>query len=110
MRDLDLAIAYYTAVTQAELEVDTSGPHPLAVFKPAHPGTGVAGNLYVGTPAPAGAGPTVHLAAPGKLEATLERVKQAGGTVVSDPIPTPGGRFAYTTDLDGNSVGVYEAT
>lgn len=106
--DMDRGIAFYNAVTDAELTLDSSGPNPMAVFKPKDPHTGVAGHLYPGKVAPAGAGPTIHLAAPGKLEATIERVKSAGGKVLSDPIALPAGRFFYALDPDGNSVGFFE--
>ena len=38
----------------------------------------------------------------------MERVKQAGGTVVSPIIQIPPGRFFYATDPDGNSIGLFE--
>jgi len=106
--DMARAVAFYNAVTDAGLEIDDSGPNPVAMFKPLE-ANGVAGHLYPGKPATDGSGPTIHLAAPGKLEDTLERVRKAGGEVVSDPIPLPVGRFAYIRDLDGNSIGMFEA-
>ncbi|MEM7024510.1 MAG: VOC family protein, partial [Pseudomonadota bacterium] len=58
-------------------------------------------------PAADGAGPTVHLASPDQLENALERVKEAGGKVVSDIVSIPVGRFAYCLDPDGNSIGIF---
>lgn len=107
--DMDAAVAFYAAVTQSKLTIDTSGPNPTAVFPVSDPAGGVAGHLYPGTPAVAGQGPTIHLAAPGPLEETLERVQAAGGQVASPPIQIPAGRFAYCKDLDGNSIGFFEA-
>ncbi|MGH1348484.1 MAG: VOC family protein [Nannocystales bacterium] len=106
--DMERAIAFYRAATGAELNLDTSGPNPIAIFKPENPETGVAGNLYPGKPAGNGHGPTVHLAAAGSIEAISKRVKDAGGTHVSDPITIPAGRFFYAQDPDGNSVGFFE--
>lgn len=106
--DMDKAVAFYQAVLQAELSLDESGPNPIAIFPTETPGDGVAGHIYPGVPAARGSGPTVHFNSPGKLEETLERVKSAGGTVVSPPISIPAGRFAYCEDLDGNSVGFME--
>ncbi len=106
--DLDKAIAFYSEVTRAELHAETSSPNPMVVFKPAEVATGVALHLYPGMPAKDGSGPTLHLAAQGVLEDTMKRVEQAGGKVVSDPIPIPAGRFFYATDPDGNSVGFFE--
>ena len=45
---------------------------------------------------------------PGYLEALFSRVRAAGGTVLSEPISIPAGRFAYTRDPDGNSIGLFE--
>ncbi len=106
--NLDKAIAFYAEVTGAELHLDESGPNPMAVFKPAEVETGVALHLYPGKPAKGGEGPTLHLAAQGKIEDTMTRVEQAGGKVLSDPITIPAGRFIYATDPDGNSVGFFE--
>jgi len=106
--DMEKSMAFYTEVTGVELVLDNSGPNPMAIFQPEDMSVGTAGHLYPGIPAAAGTGPTVHLAAEGKLEDTMERVKSAGGTVVSPPISIPPGRFAYCHDLDGNSIGVFE--
>lgn len=104
--DFDRAIAFYNKVFKAGLKKDESGPNPMAMFPTSTPG-GVAGHLYPGKPAPEGSGPTVHLACPDKLEDALERVKEAGGHVISPPISIPAGRFAYCLDPDGNSIGVF---
>ncbi len=106
--DLDRATAFYNTVFQTELKRDDSGPNPMAVFSTAGP-DGIAGHLYPGTPATDGAGPTLHLHCPDGLEATLERVTEAGGKVVSDPIAIPAGRFAYCLDSEGNSIGLFAA-
>jgi uncharacterized protein len=46
----------------------------------------------------------------GDLEACLERAEKLGGTVVQPPHDLPGdaGRTALFTDLDGNTVGLWE--
>lgn len=106
--DMDRAITYYNEVCDAGLTLDMSGPNPMAMFRPANDKSGVSGHLYPGKPAAKGTGPTIHLAVPGKLEDALERATKAGGEVVSGPIPVPDGRFAYTLDPDGNSVGLFE--
>ena len=58
---------------------------------------GVGGHLYPGKPAANGEGPTIHLVAEGRLEDTMDRVKDAGGQVVSPPITIPPGRFFYAS-------------
>ncbi|MEM8731363.1 MAG: VOC family protein [Pseudomonadota bacterium] len=105
--DLDKATAFYEAVFETELKRNDMGPNPIVDFQ-TKGGMGVAGHLYPGVPAARGSGPTVHLSVQG-LEAAIERVKAAGGTVVSPPIEIPPGRFAYCEDLDGNSLGLFEA-
>lgn len=108
VRDLDRGIAFYSAVLQSELKRDDSGPNPMADL--ADPARGVAGHIYPGKPAAPGTGPTIHLNVPDSLEAAAERCWQAGGTVKSDPIAIPAGRFQYIEDPDGNSIGLFEAT
>ena len=83
------------------------GPNITYVFPTGEGGT--AGHIYEGKDTGQGKGVTIHLSIDGKLEAAMERVEQAGGTVVSEPIQIPQGRFAYTLDPDGNSIGLFEA-
>lgn len=106
--DLARSTEFYQKVLTTELETQQMGPDVTAVFKTSNHPMGIAGHLYVGKPAGDGSGPTIHLAAPDALEETMKRVAQAGGKIVSDPIPMPFGRFAYAMDLDGNSIGLFE--
>ncbi len=107
--DMKRAMAFYSATTGAELTLDESGPNPMAIFPTESPDNAVSGHLYVGKPASDGQGPTVHLSANGSIEQIIARVREAGGRVVSEPIAIPAGRFVYVEDLDGNSVGFFEA-
>jgi len=104
--DIDRAISFYNTVLNTDLKKDESGPNPMAMFPTSTPG-GVAGHLYPGQPATDGAGPTVHLACPDKLEDALKRVEVAGGKVISDIVAIPAGRFAYCLDSEGNSIGIF---
>jgi uncharacterized protein len=104
--DLDRAMRFYEAILGVPLTRNEQGPNPIADFP--YEGTGVAGHLYPGTPASNGAGPTVHLAVPGTVEEAAERCAAAGGTVLGPIITIPPGRFQYATDLDGNSIGLFE--
>lgn len=104
--DLDRAITFYNKVFDIELTKDETGPNPMAML-PTADGKGVAGNLYPGKPAPDGGGSTVHFAIPDKLEDAMDRVTQAGGKVLSDPISIPVGRFTYCLDTEGNSIGLF---
>jgi len=76
---------------------------PVPAGRPAHRPGGP------GTPAPRGTGNTIHLSAPDALEAIMDRVRKAGGEIVSDPITIPPGRFCYALDPDGNSIGLFES-
>lgn len=104
--DMDAAIAFYSKVFGWQMQVDNSGPNPMANFGADM--QAVAGHLYPGKPAPHGDGPTIHLAVPDTLEAAIERCNAAGGNVISPAIEIPPGRFAYATDPDGNSLGLFE--
>ena len=102
------AVEFYGSVFKTDLKiVDDMGPQTIAMFQTSGDGQGVAGHIYEGKPAARGTGPTIHFVAPDKLEDALGRVAEAGGTVVSEPISIPAGRFAYCEDLDGNSFGVF---
>ncbi len=104
--DLEKSKSFYGAVLQNALEDQAMGPNVTSVFQPSG-GGGVSGHLYVGKPGSPGTGNTIHLSVPVPLEASLERLKDAGGSVVSDIIAIPEGRFAYCLDLDGNSIGLF---
>ncbi len=106
--DMKRSKTFYEKVLKTTLKDDDMGPNPMAVFQVTDEATGVSGHLYPGKPAAAGTGSTVHLMAPdAKLEDALARVEPAGGKVVSPVIPIPFGRFAYCTDPDGNSIGLF---
>lgn len=106
--DLDRATRYYEAVFETRLTRDDTGPNPMATFPFPADRPYAAGHLYPGKPPAKGTGPTLHLTVSGKLEEAMERVTAAGGEVVSPPIQIPPGRFAYTVDPDGNSIGLFE--
>jgi predicted enzyme related to lactoylglutathione lyase len=105
--DMDRAKAFYGAVLGAEFRDETDGPNPMAVFPTAGAQGAVSGHLYPGKPAAPGTGNTIHLAAPDPLEDALDRVRGGGGSVVTEIITIPAGRFAYCLDPDGNSFGLF---
>jgi uncharacterized protein len=104
--DMKRAKAFYGAVLQNQLKDENMGPNDTSVFA-YEGGQGISGHLYAGKPAAKGAGSTIHLYVPAPLEDSLERVKAAGGEVVSDIVKIPPGRFAYCLDPDGNSIGLF---
>ena len=106
--DVARSAAFYEAVIGLPLVRDESGPNPILMFPCADPVHGIAGHIYEGTPA--SGGPTVHLAVPWTVEEAGERCVAAGGTVLPGIVTIPAGRFAYATDPDGNSIGLFEPT
>lgn len=106
VRDLKKAVLFYSTVFQVDLKIEDMEPNPVAML-PTKDEKGIAGHLYPGKPAADGAGPTVHLHCPDSVESGLKRVEEAGGTVLSDVIDIPPGRFAYCLDPDGNSIGLF---
>jgi len=107
VEDIERATAFYNHVLQAGMTIDReTGPDPMATFPTGSP-SGVSGHLYPGKPAN-GTGPTPHFAVPDTLEAAMDRVFDAGGSIVGQPIPLPSGRFCYVIDTEGNSIGLFQ--
>ncbi|MGB0497024.1 MAG: VOC family protein [Rubricella sp.] len=105
--DLDRAETFYRAVFDFAFDRMEGPPNPFSIIRTTDEKSGISGHLYPGKPS--SEGPTVHLLVPGKLEDAMARCTEAGGRVISDPIPIPAGRFAYAHDPDGNSIGLFEA-
>lgn len=105
VRDLQAAKAFYSALFLQDLEEQVMGPSTTILLPNTQQST--AGHLYEGKPAANGSGPTIHLGVPGPVESAMDRVKSAGGTVLSEAISIPAGNFAYCLDPDGNSIGVF---
>ena len=103
--DMNKAVVFYNTVFDWNMTIDENGPNPVAHLGGDMQTAG--GHLYPGTPAN-GNGPTVHIAIRDRLEDALIRCRKAGGTVVGEIITIPPGRFAYATDPDGNSIGLFE--
>jgi predicted enzyme related to lactoylglutathione lyase len=105
--DLDRATRFYEATMAIQLRREDFGGKPTAVFPGAQ--TGVGGALVRdGGRAPGGEGTLVYLDANGKLDACLERVLAAGGTVVlpRTDIGDPG-FIATIRDTEGNLIGLH---
>ncbi|MCF2904895.1 VOC family protein [Octadecabacter sp. CECT 8868] len=105
--DLEKSMAYYDEVFGWTSQMVTDmGPNPIAILDGADNGGG--GHLYPGKPPATGTGATLHLSVSGKLEDAAARVTKAGGEVLGPIVDIPAGRFQYTLDLDGNSIGLFE--
>ncbi len=105
--DMGRAKQFYSSVLLTEFTDQDQGPNPVSVFGYQANDTNVSGHLYPGKPASNGSGPTIHLALQDNLEGGVERLKEAGGKVLSPAIEIPAGRFVYCLDLDGNSIGLF---
>ncbi|MDA9207928.1 VOC family protein [Octadecabacter sp.] len=104
--DLEASVAYYDEVFGWKSTIRTDmGPNPIANLNDGMDAGGA--HLYPGM-AGAGTGSTTHLAISGTIEAAAKRVAKAGGQVVGPVVDIPPGRFQYTLDLDGNSIGLFE--
>ncbi|MEL7104849.1 MAG: VOC family protein [Pseudomonadota bacterium] len=104
--DLEASVKFYNALFGWDMTINTQGPNPMADFGGRQDVSG--GHLYPGTPANEN-GPTVHIGVQGSLEDAVDRCWSAGGTVIGEPIALPSGRFIYAKDIDGNSIGLFEA-
>lgn len=107
--DMQKGMAFYSAVFGWDLKVDESGPNPVAFLPMDESGIGTAGHLYPGKPAAKGTGPTVHLLVKSTVEDAIKRVNDAGGEAHDMIVEIPNGRFAYGTDPDGNSIGLFQS-
>lgn len=105
--DLAAGCKFYSAVLNTDLKIEEFGGGEI-VFFPMLDQNDIAGHIYAGKPAPAGTGPTVHLAIYDKLEDATKRSVDAGATVIREPVTIPSGRFQYIQDPDGNSIGLFE--
>ncbi|MEY8096645.1 VOC family protein [Falsihalocynthiibacter sp. S25ZX9] len=105
--NLEAGRKFYSAVLDTPLKIEEFGGGEI-IFFPMQDQAAIAGHIYAGTPAPTGTGPTVHLAIYGNLEAAITRAKDAGATLVREPVTIPSGRFQYIADPDGNSIGLFE--
>ena len=108
---LHAAQAFYETVLQRPMRREAMGPSQGAVF-PYTPETNcVGGALMMGPTAPAMAsgGTLVYLDAGDSLDAALQRVIDAGGTLAlpRQTLPPGMGFFAHIHDLDGNRVGLH---
>ena len=99
--DLAAARAFYEAAFGWEFT--SYGPGYAGIKAP--DGEGEVGGLDAGS-APSAAGPLVLLFSE-DLDATVEAVTQAGGSIVVPPYDFPGGRRFEFADPSGNRLGVF---
>jgi predicted enzyme related to lactoylglutathione lyase len=107
--DMDRACRFYEGTLALSLRRETFFGIPMAVFPSHDPGVG--GSLVRDDQRPVAAGGTlVYLDVTGRLDASLDRIPGAGGTVVQ-PRTAIGenGFIALIRDTEGNTVGLHSA-
>ncbi|MCH2075311.1 MAG: VOC family protein [Rhodobacteraceae bacterium] len=102
VRNLDAAADFYGQVTGMDPARMEMFGAPVAIFGCMN---GAGFDLQEGEP---GNGSVVYIAAEGALAATMDRVRAAGGEVLSDAFEIPSGAFFKAKDPDGNVVGFFE--
>jgi uncharacterized protein len=113
--DMARAMKFYQTLTGRALRREPFGPpgDEMAVFE-APDARGVSGALvYSPHGKPAAHGTLVYLNAGHSMQACLDRVNAAGGSIVvgKTTLPQDMGYFAHITDTEGNKVGLHsEAT
>ncbi|KMN31524.1 MULTISPECIES: VOC family protein [Chromobacterium] len=104
------AVAFYQQVLQLELHEESFDNHRMALFPQAD---GSCGGALLHSPQarPHVDGVRIYLDGGADLDATLERVKTAGGIVVQPKtaLPETWGQIALFSDLDGNLIGLHSA-
>jgi len=85
------------------------GPDYAGIQHPTEAGEEVGGLNGAGVDGPRGTGPLVQLYSD-DLEASVDAVTAAGGTITEAPFSFPGGRRFHFTDPAGNPLGVWSAS
>jgi predicted enzyme related to lactoylglutathione lyase len=108
VRDLDRAIAFYSAVLAQKVTKEGGQGFSLGVLP--HGENDVGGCLYVpeGDNAPSITGPLIYLNAEGRLGDAVSAVRTHGGTVLVDIHAIgPHGYRALVTDSEGNRIALH---
>ena len=109
VRELDRAIAFYTALLGAPVKKDSFEGLSFGIFP--HSDTSVAGCLYEPKPGdnqPSQTGPLVYLNVSGRLDQALAAVTQHGGKVLQPKHPIgPHGFRAIVVDSEGNRIALH---
>ena len=106
--DLDRAVAFYQNIFAIELRRETCGDIAMAIFPYAEP---YPGGALVAMPQlePRDNGTLIYLDGGADLNAVLERIPAAGGTIVMTKTDLGNGigHIGLFIDSEGNRVGVY---
>jgi len=103
--DLDVAKRFFTAAFGWSF--NDYGPGYAGIASPRGDSSEVGGLLLADEPRPVG-GPLVLLYSD-DLDATMDAIAAAGGTILQQPYEFPGGRRLHFADPTGNELGVWSA-
>ena len=109
--DPERAVAFYKGVFGWEIN-KWEGSEDYWLIKTGPPGElGIDGAIMRRQGEATGDSPTAYLCTVGveSIDEYLEKVKQAGGLVLTPKMPIPGvGTFAYCRDTEGNQFGIIQ--
>jgi predicted enzyme related to lactoylglutathione lyase len=109
--NFERAVRFYEAALDQPMRRELFGGVPMAVFASGEEATGgaIVQNPREMRPSATGDGVTVYLAAEPTLQATLDRVTPAGGTIDGSIVELPNdiGYIAFFIDPDGNRIGLH---
>lgn len=106
VRDAERAYLFYHAVFgveeyyrgEGEIQAKTPGAHDVIVFDQNAPNPGLRGGIsHIG----------FRLQSPGDIDAAVEAVELAGGTLLRKGDFCPGCPYAFVTDPDGNEIEIW---
>lgn len=105
------AVVFYQHVLQLELQEESFDNNRMALFPQADGGGGGGALLHSPQARSHVDGVRIYLDGGADLDATLERVKAAGGIVVQPKttLPESWGQIALFSDLEGNLIGLHSA-
>jgi hypothetical protein len=112
--NFERAVRFYEAALDQPLRRELFAGVPMAVFTSEEDATGGAIICNPGEmrPSVSGDGVTIYLVAEPTLQATLDRVTQAGGKIDGPIVELPNdiGFIAYFIDPEGNRIGLHSRT
>ena len=101
------AVNFYNHIFGINMETNYEGEYAMAFFPASN---GVGGSIVAGPgSAPSDTGPLLYLNAGNDLDATIERVREAGGRIVMRKtlISNESGYFAIFIDSEGNKLALH---
>ncbi len=106
--DFERAVAFYETIMAVNLKREDMGAFRLGIFpydEPATSGCVIAGGEH----RPGKEGVIIYLNCDHQLDAVIDRVEAAGGTVLMPKITLPDGMgvFTHILDSEGNRIGLH---